>query len=257
MPTDDMAGKLGAIADAMTGFAKRFDDFGKRLDALEKRDNVACDDDRSARDDDDYKRDDKRRRRDRRDDEREKEEGGDQPEPLSSDDKRRDDSHRADAAVVFDNEADRLAASFQAWDRTATLHGERAHRPMDGERLVTFEKRNAKRWQKFSPTWKDKDLGILEPRVLLDIVSPQVRNDAVAAAYDPTNAINLVGEREFREIDPLTGRVMVKFAGRFSDIFAPFMRPRQLAKDCMANWRTMSEKAAEHERFAALLRGRQ
>jgi hypothetical protein len=160
-----------------------------------------------------------------------------EPEPMASDDDRhrhrredaRRDRARADSQAIRDREADALATAFQRWDRVCCMHGHRATRPLDGEQLPTFVRRHARRYQKYSPGWKNVDLSIL-PREALLVAEKQIRADAEVAARDPSSDVNQGALREVHELDPFSGRKMIKFYGPVSETLAPFTLPRMRVK---------------------------
>jgi hypothetical protein len=123
---------LGTVSD-------RLDSIGKRCDALEKRGDVLA-----AQHED--------------------------PEPLAADDARqRDDAYRtrtaaerADNAVCDWRNEDKFA-DFQArCDAVASLFGQKAARPMQGESLGNFKRRSVRPWQSLSPTYASADLNVLQ-----------------------------------------------------------------------------------------------
>jgi hypothetical protein len=122
-----------------------------------------------------------------------------------------------------------MATAFQRWDRVCCMHGHRATRPLDGEQLPTFVRRHARRYQKYSPGWKNVDLSIL-PREALLVAEKQIRADAEVAAPDPSSDVNQGALREVHELDPFSGRKMIKFYGPVSETVAPFTLPRMRVK---------------------------
>lgn len=246
------------------GDAKRDDDEGeaepmasdddrrkdRRKDAKrddDRRDDKRRDDDR--RDDDDDRRDDGRRKDARRGDEddQEKEEKGDAR--RYDDDDKRDDA-RADSMVrslkreldelrrsirrprvMTDDELNDLSEKQGEWDKVAQMHGLRASRPLDGERISSYDRRMAKVFQKHSAKWKDTDLSAMPIDAVTRIIAPEIRADAVSAAYrvEPAEGAML---REVRRADR-TGRIISEFVGPVNAVngaLAPFRMPSALVR---------------------------
>ena len=112
---------------------------------------------------------------------------------------------------MSDDELNALAERQQEWDRVAQMHGERASRPLDGERIESYDRRLAETFKKHSPKWKGEDLSAMPIEVVSKIIAPEIRTDAVTAAYrvEP-NAGGLL--REVRKTDR-TGRIISEFVG--------------------------------------------
>lgn len=189
-----------------------------------KRDDDRRDDDR--RDDD--KRDDGRRDA-KRDDEAEDEEDKEERDDARRYDDKRDDA-RADSMIrslkremeelrrsvrrpriMTDDELNELSEKQGEWDKVAQMHGLRAARPLDGERIASYDRRMAKVFQKHSSKWKDADLSAMPIDAVTRIIAPEIRADAVTAAYrvDPAEGGM---QREVRRQDR-TGRWISEFVG--------------------------------------------
>jgi hypothetical protein len=176
-------------------------------------------------------------------DEAEEEKG--EPAPMASDDKSDRADARADAAIrslkkeladlrrsirrprtMTDDELNNLAERQQEWDRVAQMHGQRASRPLDGERIESYDRRLSKMFQKHSPRWKDHDLTQMPIEVVTKVVAPDIRADAITAAYrvEPSEGAML---REVRKADR-TGRIISEFVGPVNALngaLAPFRMP--------------------------------
>jgi hypothetical protein len=178
-----------------------------------------------------------------------------EPEPMASDDKRKDkkdakkdgeeeekkedDDRRSDAVLRrqvsdlqrqinrmsrqrTDEETDALGEAQTMWSEVAQQHGERISRPLDGEPLDVYNRRNAKRFQKHSDKWGKVDLSTL-PRDVLAIAVPEIRADSIAAARRGDPGANAV-LREVQHTDR-TGRIISEFVGPVSATLAPFRLP--------------------------------
>jgi hypothetical protein len=223
--------------------AKGDDD--KRDDAEEEEEKksepepMASDDDRrkdrrkDARRDDDDDRKDARRRDD--DDDR-------KDDRRDDDDDRKD--RRSDTAYrnlqrefadlkrslhrprMSDDELNALAERQQEWDSVAQMHGQRASRPLDGERIESYDRRLAKTFQKYSEKWKSTDLSDMPISVVTKVIAPEIRADARQAAYrsDPSPGAM---QREIIKTDR-TGRRISEFVGPVdaaNGMFKPFELP--------------------------------
>jgi hypothetical protein len=172
-----------------------------------------------------------------------------EPKAMASDDDRRkdDDDHGRKDSVEFRRRLDRLersrvrsdaelnalADAQQEWDRVAQQFGERAHRPLDGETLNTFNRRHVVRFQKHSPRWKDMDFSQL-PASVMQVAMPDVRADSIEAAKR-----GLIGQPELREIVRYdrTGRKISEFIGDIAVTLAPFRLPSMRVKGGRINTR--------------------
>jgi hypothetical protein len=173
---------------------------------------------------------------DRKDDD--EEEGGDEGR-SDDDDDRRDDRRdarrdtRADSSSLrrriealergaTDEEIERLAEEQQLWSEPAMAHGERVSRPMHGESLLSYVRRNARHFQRYSDKWKGVDLRQL-PVAALKIAAPEIRKDAVSAAY----RVEPGAEPMLREVikPDRTGRRISEFVGPVSAMLDQFRMP--------------------------------
>lgn len=200
------------------------EDKKKRGDAEEKGEPeaMASDDDR-RKDRKDAKRDDEKRddeRKDKRDDSR-----ADAIHALRQRIAQLERNTRRPRSLT-DDEMNSLAERQQEWDRVAQMHGQRASRPLDGERIQSYDRRMAKVFQKHSSKWKDTDLAELPIEVISKVIAPEIRADSIAAAYrvEPADGAML---REVRKSDR-TGRVISEFVGPVNALngaLAPFRMP--------------------------------
>ena len=204
------------------------------------RDDKRRDDDR--RDDDDDRRDDGRRKDAKRDDESEDEDEKEERDDARRYDDKRDDA-RGDSAMIrglrdqisrlersirrprimTDDELNALSEKQSEWDRVAQMHGLRASRPLDGERINSYDRRMAKQFQKHSAKWKDADLSAMPIEVVASVIAPEIRADSITAAYrvEPSEGGM---QREVRRQDR-TGRWISEFVGPVNAVngaLAPF-----------------------------------
>lgn len=215
---DDAKGRMDAHA-----FSKRMDDdddakFKARRDAEEAELAKSMEESGESKEDAKMHAADRRKKADDDDDD-------------DDDDRKRHDSSvrtRLEALernrARSDDELNQLAERQHEWETVAQAHGERAHRPLDGEAVITYDRRHARRFQKFSKRWKDVDLATLDPAVL-KIATPEIRADAVAAAYSGEGMTATAGLREIVRMDR-TGRNISEFVGPVSATLAPFQLPR-------------------------------
>jgi hypothetical protein len=217
----------------------------------ERRDRKA-----DAKRDDDEDRDDKAnsgKRAHWRGDEKRDDWDDDDDKDKKKDSKARDDAAREDARAdsvnalrrridqlersarrprtMSDDELNEIAERQQEWDRVAQMHGLRASRPLDGERIDSYDRRLAKVFQKHSPKWANEDLSQLPTSVISKIIAPEIRADAISAAYrvEP-NAGGLL--REVRKTDR-TGRIISEFVGPVdaeNGAISPFRMPSAVVR---------------------------
>jgi hypothetical protein len=176
---------------------------------------------------DDTKKDDDRRRDDRRDDWRRDDDDRARADRAMA--RRLDELERRFSRARSDDEIDRLAELQTQWDRVAMAHGERAARPMDGETPLTYDRRHAKRFQKHSEKYRKFDLDRVPEDMLVAIVTPEIRTDAVEAAKRPEPGVS-GGLREVVDRDVRTGRTISRFYGPVSETLAPFRLPGMRAQ---------------------------
>lgn len=201
--------------------------------------------------DDDDKRDSARADK-RRDDAARADEDDDDDEKERKDaaraDRRRDDAARADGAALSaalndrlarlerdrmrsDEDLDRLAELQTEWGKISLAHGDRVSmQPMVGEGPNSYDRRFARRYQKHSTKWGGVDLREV-PLAVLRIATPEIRKDAMSAAYqaEPSAEPML---REIKRRDR-TGREISEFVGPVSAVngmLTPFRLPRMRAR---------------------------
>lgn len=222
-------------------------------------------DDKRKDDDDDDDDDDKRKDAE--------EEGEGSPEPMASDDKRRDrrkddddddddDDKRKDRRdarmdsytrslerrlaalerdhrtprVLSDEQLNQLSAEQHEWDKVAQAHGQKAPRFMDGESPDAYNRRLVRMFQKHSPRWKNEDMGKLPLGMITRVITPEVRADAVRAAYNPSVSPN--GMQHMITREDQTGRRYYEFAGPVdapNGTLAPFKMPALRVKRINTN----------------------
>jgi hypothetical protein len=153
-----------------------------------------------------------------------------EPRELAADDD--DEPRRAarhdSARDALDLELNDLATEQQEWGKVYMAHGERAQRPMHGETLLSFVRRNARHYQHTSDRWRDKNLRTMPRDVLLDIAAPEIRKDALAAAYRPDPNVAPV-LREVIRTDR-TGRRISEFVGPVSVFLDQFRAPAMMVR---------------------------
>lgn len=166
----------------------------------EESEELAADDDGKQQHDDD---DDRHRRRD---------------------DRRTNRRARADKQL---NDLNLIAELQQDWAKIAMAHGQRPVRPMDGERPLSFDRRCARMFQQFSEKWKRADLANCDSGVLA-IASPEIRADALQAAYRPAQVVpGMLREIKTRD---RAGREVSEFVGDVDTWLNQFSLPVQRAR---------------------------
>jgi hypothetical protein len=130
---------------------------------------------------------------------------------------------RLDARKRSDDDLEKLGVAQQEWENVGQMHGIRMHRPGEGDTLLSYVRRCARKVQDHSPKWKNHDLTQLPANVLLDIAAPEIRADATAAAY----TVNPEAPGMLREIikRDRTGRQISEFVGSVAETLAPFRLP--------------------------------
>jgi hypothetical protein len=259
------AEKFDALCDAVAGLVGRMDAFEAKSKADAAEDEPKKEEEKKADASEDKKEEKaeekeekKEEKADAKKDEGDGDAGGDdkgKPEPLADAKK---DAEMADAKkdakadaradalqrrideldrrttprARTDEEIDRIAEEQQAWDAVAQMHGERISRPTDGETIDTYARRCAKKFQKHSAKWEKIDLSAL-PSQVLAIATPEIRADAIKAAYhsDPATPGLL---REIRRADR-TGRMISEFVGPVAATLAPFRLPVMRVRRIVTN----------------------
>jgi len=100
-------------------------------------------------------------------------------------------------------------------DKIYMMHGGRAPRPLDGERLIAYRRRLATQLKEHSRAWKDIDLSVIaddEKNIAFSNVERQIYADATEAGLHPIAP----SEDFLREIvnEDVTGRKISTFVGR-------------------------------------------
>ena len=114
--------------------------------------------------------------------------------PLAADSngdsyKARVDAQRRNEARADDWKAMDLFADFQSKsDAVASLFGQRAPRPISGERLDAYKRRAVNQWRALSPTYKDVDLMVLAvaDSIAFDAAVDDILKHADAEGRRPT-----------------------------------------------------------------------
>jgi hypothetical protein len=131
-----------------------------------------------------------------------------------------------------DADLNELSELQQLWGHVVSAHGDKVSiRPMIGENPLSYDRRFASRYQRFSDKWRGVNLREL-PVEALRIACPEVRKDSLSRAYEaPANAEPML--REEILIDPYTGTRRIRFHGpvrAINGMIAPFALPRMRAK---------------------------
>jgi len=138
------------------------------------------------------------------------------------------------AEPTMDEQAKYMDAQARA-DSVAQAFGDSAPRPMKGESLLTYRKRLLKKYQTHSNTWKSVDLGPMSGDVLA-IAEPQIYNDAMIAAKNPTD----LPEDTLREVitTDRTGRRVSNFHGKPRAWMGQFRAPSRRVSEFGTNQRS-------------------
>jgi len=175
---DKLLTKLDEMVDHVGGLSKRMDDFEKRYDDDAKRKKARKDDDDAN---DDHHEDDH-------------EPVAEQPtqtpnmaKEVVADSLRADDDARRYETDLADAQAraDSIAIEF----------GEHAPRPLSGERLFDYKRRLLRRYQRYSPDFKDVDLGKITDAATWSGIENKIYNDAREAAGRPQAGPGQLRER--------------------------------------------------------------
>jgi colicin import membrane protein len=199
-PTADE--KMAAIHDAFDKMNARLDDMCKRMDAMLAK--------RAAKKD---------------------AKGGadmeDQPEEMAADNDpggevRDKIPEWAKGKTDVDEENERGEAQQRA-DAVAMSWGLRADRPLWGEPTLKYRIRQANRFKRYSPEFKNADLRLVSDRATFEAAEKRIYADAVAAST--SNEYQAPGVlREVRRPDQ-SGRMISEFYGPVSVTLAPFRSP--------------------------------
>jgi hypothetical protein len=164
------------VADFQKSMNDRFDAFGARMDALEKKD--------SAKDAQEAK--DKQMRLDseaeekRKKEEEERQAEKDRLDKIEA--KLKDSSEERS-----DEESEEIADAQARCDSVAQMFGKSARQAIRGERGPAYRRRLVDDYKQYSPNWKDVDLAAL-PIGAFAVAEAQIYNDAMTAARSPASA---------------------------------------------------------------------
>ena len=210
------------MLETLDAFRKDFkttmDGFSKRLDEVEKWKGGGRSDGESPEE--------KEAREKKESEEREDKKRRDAAEEESKKEKERADALTAERNALLQRVAALEArtpmapdsadyntlAGFQARaDRSYSLHGLSAPRPMEGETAIPFRVRLLKPLLKHSADFKDVDISSIKDEKFLDIVEKRVFEDAERAARNPVD----IGAGELRKIQRTdeVGRHITEFHG--------------------------------------------
>lgn len=244
---EDKLDGITQVMDAIKAMGARFDSMSSRLDAIEeaRKDSKRKDEEEEAKVDGDEDEDELKV-------DAEEEEFGEAAEPVRDSkrkDARKDEDEEAkadeDGEEVMDAIADAVARKLGLTDvkagisrvekiisgrsltdaehnRLAELQakadpifgafGDRAPRPLDGERPTGYRRRLINALKQHSPTWASVNLDAIQDTTALDAIEGQVFADAAAAARSPID-IGPGQLREVRRTDNTGTRVITEFHG--------------------------------------------
>lgn len=123
-----------------------------------------------------------------------------------------------------DDDMAEMADAQAKADSVASMFGKSAGRPLNGEGLLAYRKRQLKAFQAHSKDWKDVNLGILDATTL-NIAERSIYADAMTAARTPTD-LPVGTLREIRQADR-TGRVISTFHGDMNAWMGDFKSPKR------------------------------
>lgn len=136
--------------------------------------------------------------------------------------KRLADLERRIPVQLSDAERSQFADAQSRADAIASMFGAQAGRPLDGEALLTYRKRQTRPFQRYSAAHKDLDLSVV-PEVMWDNVEATIFQDARRAALNPDD----VAEGQLREIvsTDRAGRRVSTFVGQPRAWMGEFISP--------------------------------
>ncbi len=222
-----------SVTDSLDNFRK---DFGGRMDAVEKwrddrRDEGESPEDKKRREEAEAKeRDDKARRDAAEAEAKENKERADVKDREVVSLKERLAALEARTPLSADHADYPVMVGFQARaDRTYSLHGQNAPRPMEGETPVAYRRRLVVALQKHSPEYKDIDLSGLNDDKMLAIVEKRVFADAESAARRPVD----LQPNELRKVVSRddVGRNVTEYHGDPQTWMAPYMMPFRMVRN--------------------------
>lgn len=113
---------------------------------------------------------------------------------------------------LSDEDRDLISQTQARCDSVASLFGESAPRPLQGEQPSDYRRRAAKSFQKHSARWKDIKLAGLSDEVF-SVAEGDIYHDSQKAAHAPIPAGEFNQLREVKSRDD-AGRVVSRFIGR-------------------------------------------
>lgn len=127
--------------------------------------------------------------------------------------------------AMTDAELDAMADAQSRADNVFQAFGNRAPRPMDGERLSSYQRRLATALKTHSVRWKDVDLKSFADATAFKVVEEQIYADALDAAAKPVD----IPAGKLRSIvrRDQTGREVTTFHGQPSSWMAEFAGRRR------------------------------
>jgi hypothetical protein len=174
---------------------------------------------------------------------------GTKPRALASSDRRGDQAQpeaRQDTArrprSAQEREMDMqnaLNIAQQDWGNIARNHGIKPLLPQEGESLIRYVRRNCRKFQEFSPNWKNSDVVSLDENTLMRSAEPQIRKDAAAAAYQPSSKRSGLWKIEERDA---FGRNIVKWGGSISAFLDQFSLPANAVRQWSGAVRAMDRQ---------------
>lgn len=233
-PLDKM---LSRIADSVKSLADNVMGLGKRMDAMETRDDAARKDAEGKEEAKNLIAD--KAKKDARkdaDDKEEKKEEKKEEEKAKADSVSRDDLDRVRAMIPKDlNDSDYNAMS-DAQARSDSVFadfGKHAPRPLQGETVPVYERRCVRMLKEYSPTWRAAEVTTaFADEASFSIVRDQVYREASATAHSPINVppgqLRMIEKRRdghiIREfvgdprtwMDPMAGQVQLRGTGSWS-----------------------------------------
>lgn len=128
------------------------------------------------------------------------------------------------AKAKADEEAEYADAQSKA-DSAYSALGQRAPRPLDGEKILRYKQRLAKGLQTYSADYKSVDLRAIADSTLLEVVSAKIYADAVSAAALPHDVADGVLMEVKRNRDGIN---MTEFRGKPKAWMGQFAAPKRV-----------------------------
>jgi hypothetical protein len=192
--------KLNAVLDAITGLGDGFKSLAARMDKMEKS---------AAEKRADY--------------------SGAEDESTVPASVRKDDHFKESPQEARERERREEAAMADAQakcDSVAMAHGERAPKPMMGEKPLAYRRRVLRPFMRHSKEFADADLRQVPAGPVFDAIEGRIFADAMEAARNPS-----IPEGRLQQVtERVNGVDVVTFRGSWNTAFAPFrIKPRKLA----------------------------